>query len=66
MTNRDMDDVLLTSDNDAALARAVGVNRSTISRWRKNPDSIPVGMYRRLARIKSYRLTIERVPNTYA
>lgn len=52
MNHRDMGEVLLMSRNDAALARAVGVSHTTIQRWRKQPDSIPLGKARLLSKIQ--------------
>lgn len=65
MSHRDMKEVLLKSHNDSALAKAVGVNRSTIQRWRAKPDSIPLGKAKLLARIQGYELIISTVNHTY-
>ena len=65
MSHRDMREVLLQSHNDSALAKAVGVNRSTIQRWRVKPDSIPLGKAKLLAKIQGYELGIKSVDHTY-
>ena len=65
MTNRDMDEMVLSSENDSALARQMGVSRSTISRWRERPEIIPIGMYRKLAGLKSYQVQLKRIDKVY-
>lgn len=38
--------------NQGELARLVGVNQSTVSRWRKNPNSIPWEKMKLLIRVR--------------
>lgn len=65
MSHRDMREVLLQSHNDSALAKAVGVNRSTIQRWRAKPDSIPLGKAQILARIQGGKLKMVTISHEY-
>lgn len=65
MSHRDMREVLLQSHNDSALARAVGVNRSTIQRWRANPDVIPLGKAKLLAKIQGGKLKMVTISHEY-
>lgn len=57
--------LLNQGENDSAVARKMGVSRQTIARWKKNPDSMPMGMCRRLAIIKGYTLTAIRKERDY-
>lgn len=45
----------LSPVNQEQLARLVGVNQSTVSRWRKDPGMIPWGMMKKI--IKARGLT---------
>lgn len=57
--------LLSQGENDSAVARKLKVSRQTIARWKKNPDSMPMGMCRRLANIKGYTLTATRKERDY-
>lgn len=57
--------LLSQGDNDTAMAKKMGVSRQTISRWKNNPDSMPMGMARKLALIKGYTLTAIRKERSY-
>ncbi len=41
-----------TKGNGEEIAKAVGVNVSTIRRWRKNPELIPYGKMRIICRLR--------------
>lgn len=43
----------------AELSRILGVSPRTISNWKRNPDTIPLGMFRRLAQVR--RLSDEEI-----
>lgn len=36
----------------ANVAKAVGVSKSTMTRWKANPDIIPLGHFKRLCRVR--------------
>lgn len=56
---------LLRSDNNSGLARALGISRSTLARYQKNPDVMPVGLLKRVADINGYKVRIEPKTQTY-
>ena len=56
---------LLNFHNDTALARLMGVSRQTISRWRADPDRMPLGSVRQLAKIHGYSLKLIREERGY-
>lgn len=45
-----------TAANLSALARSCGVSYSTMYRWRKNPDDIPYGKLKEIARLRGVKL----------
>ena len=57
---RDIVPDFLRTNNKAALARALGVSRSTLERYIRSPEEMPVGTLRQLADMNGY--TIEFHP----
>lgn len=51
--------------NSAALARAVGVSKATISRWKKDASTMPLGKAKELAKAQGYVLTLKRTEREY-
>lgn len=51
--------------NDSALAELMGVSRQTIARWKKEPDKMPLGAARKLARLKGYTVKFIRKERGY-
>lgn len=62
---RSMEDVLLKSHNDAQLARAVGVSHTTIQRWRRSPETIPLGKAQILAKMQGGTLKLVTKEHAY-
>lgn len=65
MTNREMTEVILSTHNESAQARILGVSRGRLQRWKKDPESIPLWAVRKLAELKGYRVIMETIPHTY-
>lgn len=65
MSNRSMMDVILSTHNESAQARLIGVSRGRLQRWKKDPESIPLWAVRKLAELKGYRVEIQTIPHTY-
>ena len=63
---RTFGDVLLETNNDAALARAVGVSPGTIARWRRNEEVIPWGKIQALAKVQGLKLSLTRTEKVYS
>lgn len=51
---------LLDTGNDTELARLLGVSPSTVGRWKRNPEAMPLTALRKLARIRGYTLKLIR------
>ena len=65
MTQREMTDVILSTHNESAQARLLGVSRGRLQRWRKDPESIPLWAVRKLANLAGYTVEIVTIPHTY-
>ena len=65
MSNRDMTDVLFSFPSVSAMARKLGIHRTTLQRYRENPESAPLWVIRRLAKEKGCQLQIETINHTY-
>lgn len=55
----------LLKGNASNLAKQLGVAPSTIGRWRENTEMIPLGMVDRLARLRGYRLILNRKERSF-
>lgn len=55
----------LLKGNASHIAKQLGVAPSTIGRWKKDTDMVPVGMVNRLAKIKGYSLKIIRQERSF-
>lgn len=65
MSNRDMMDVILSTHNESAQARLIGVSRGRLQRWKKDPESIPLWAVRKLADLKGYKLKMVTISHEY-
>lgn len=56
---------MLATENKTALAKALGIGRTTLYRWQKDPEQIPVCKLRILAKIKGYTVVLQPDGTTY-
>lgn len=55
----------LDSSNKTALAKALGISRPTLDRYRRDPEEMPLKVLRRAASIKGYKVDIIPSKETY-
>lgn len=55
----------LDSSNKSALAKALGISRPTLDRYRRDPEEMPLKVLRRAASIKGYKVDIIPSKETY-
>lgn len=56
---------ILKTDNKTALAKALGISRPTLDRYRRDPEEMPLKVLRRAASIKGYKVDIIPSKETY-
>lgn len=56
---------LLNKWNSTRLANALGISRQTLYRYREDPDRMPLGIAKRLARMSDYTLEFTRKERRY-
>lgn len=65
MSKRNIMAEFLKTENKTALAKALGISRPTLDRYRRDPEEMPLKVLRRAASIKGYKVDIIPSKETY-
>lgn len=56
---------LLRSENKSSLARALGISRSTLARYQKDPYSMPLVILKRVADLRGYTVRLDQSETSF-